>query len=270
MNTATTTRVLFVAWQHPDTRAYHTVGRLLHGVGHNADQYEFAYVQGALEARTEGFEPFRAFPSENLHDVFRSGTLFPFFTNRLMSRKRADYPDYLARLGLEVGQDDPMTVLGRSGGARFTDDVEVFPMPELIFAEDWGGHCYETYFFAHGLRYLHPAEQQRVLRLHTGEQLNCRPEPENAADQNAMLLLTLDDIRTGYVPRYLAPDARQLFDECVGTEVMVQQLNAPPAPRGQRLLCRLRTCWPAEFRPYRQERYQPVSRYATGIAPSII
>jgi len=266
MSTTTTIQALFVAWQAPDSRRFHVVGRLMAGVGEDGDQYEFAYVQGALKAREEGCEPFASFRRPALEAVYRSRELFPFFTNRLMSSKRPDYGEHLRRLGLKPGQQEPLTVLTRSGGVRATDAIELFAMPERVPSSEWtGGECHETYFFVHGVRYQAEPDQQRVLKLEPGDELRCQPQPHNPDDLNAVLLLTIDEHRVGFMPRYLAPAAGHLKKACGEIEVLVWQVNQPPAPFNQRVLCRMRAYCPADFQPYDSEVYQPLSPNATSL-----
>lgn len=264
-----TERALFVAWQHPTTRRYYTVGRLVFGAGSCGDLYEFTYTHGATEAVREGFEPFAAFPADphTLDEVFLSRELPPFFANRLMSRSRPDYRQHLQRLALSPETATAFEILSRSGGGRATDAIEVFPLP--IAVEQQGsddGLCYETHFLLHGFRHLALHEQQRVLTLQPGEQLRCRPEPENPADANAMLLETTDHVRAGWLPRYLAPDAQQLNQWCGYIDVLAVQVNLPPAPTSQRLLCRMRACWPPGLEPFSDEAFIPIPSRATRLA----
>lgn len=252
-------RVLFVAWPEPDTRAYRVVGRLLRVEWGDGHHFEFAYTRGADTAKQ--FTPFMAFPE--LDRVYRSDTLFPFFSNRLMSPKRPDHGDLLQRLGLDVHDADPFDVLVRTSGVRATDSVELFGMPELVFGDTGETVCYDTHFLAHGFRYLKPEEQEAVAALVPGERLTCRPEPENPADRNAMLLVQVRGVKVGYLPRYLAPDAGTLHNLCDYLSVTVDQVNAPPAPTSQRLLCRLSSCVPAGFAPFAGPDYHPRTEGAT-------
>jgi hypothetical protein len=168
---------------------------------------------------------------------------------------------------LEPDEEQSLTILARSGGVRATDAIELFAMPEIVFSpEEWGGECYQTYFFVHGVRHQAEDDQQRVLQLKRGDRLQCQPEPENQHDANAVLLLTIDDHRVGYMPRYLAPEAGHLHEACEeDVEIVVQQVNEPPAPYNQRLLCRMRACCPHDSQPDGAEVYQPLSPGATPL-----
>lgn len=268
--TATEPRTLFVAWQSARTRRYYPVGRLLFGAGPTGDHYEFAYTHGADIARDEGgFTPFPAFSDafNPCHRVYRSADLPAFFANRLMSPGRPDYPDYLRRLDLDPATADPFDILARSGGARATDAVELFARPEPVESPGHGAACFETHFLLHGIRHLQSHEQARVLQLTAGDALHCQPQPDNPDDPAAMLLLTVDSVRAGWLPRYLAPDAHLLSRWCGSLDVRVVQVNQPPAPTTQRVLCRLRACWPPGFQPFASEAFEPIPSAATVVKP---
>lgn len=252
---------LFVAWQNPETRRFYPVARLAQIEGDGCqDCFEFVYIRGATQA--EGFRPFVSFPS--LHQIYRARDLFPMFDNRLVSKKRSDFPEYIAQLGLPAATTSPITILSRSSGRRATDTLELFPLPEL--EPEFG---YRTWFWAHSLRYLSPAGQQRLLSLAPNEQLFPRCDEANPVDKTAIELLTGDGLRVGYMPAYLLDDAHTLQETCLTCEVYVERLNLPPAPIQQRLLCRLQSCWPEGFVPYSSGRYQPLSNEAASVSPPI-
>jgi len=255
-----TVRAIFIAWQHPLTRAYYPVARLVSGVGTRQDLFEFAYIHGAQQAALNGFQPFLAFPDVNT--AYRSLELFPFFTNRLMSRNRPDFGAHIQRLGLDADAD-PMLILARSGGTRATDSIEMFPLP--IFDEVIG--CYQTYFWMHGFRHLSLQQQARVLALAFNEELTAKPEPSNPKDSNAVQLFSGDNVMVGYIPRYLASDAVHLLKNCSFFKVFVERVNQDPAPFQQRLLCRLESCWPKEFVPCNHDVYKPISQDAVALDP---
>ncbi|MBI3469112.1 MAG: hypothetical protein HY000_39410 [Planctomycetes bacterium] len=160
------TKTIFVAWQDPAQRRFYPVARLaLVGEDGGAGWYEFAYIGGAKEASEHGFQPFLAFPS--LTEVYRSRELFPLFANRLTSPSRMDYPQYVERLGLDPNVEAPLDILGRSGGLRATDAVELFPMP----ARDPQIGGYTSYFLVHGIGDLPQVFQQRIVQLRPNEVL---------------------------------------------------------------------------------------------------
>ncbi len=251
---------LFVAWQHPETRRFHPVARLAQVQGAGcADCFEFAYIEGARQAG--GFQPFVSFP--DLHQVYRSRSLFPMFTNRLLSSSRSDFPEYMAQLGLPVATKSPIIILSRSGGRRATDNLELFPLPEL--ESEYG---YRTWFWAHGLRYLPHEAQLRIETLTLGERVLPLCETENPVDPSAIKLLSSRGGHwIGYMPSYLLDDAHTLQESCAVSHIYVERINPSSAPLQQRVLCRLETCWPEGFIPYSTPRYLPLSPEAALILP---
>ena len=174
---------LFVAWQNPETRRFYPVARLAQVKGSTCiDCYEFTYIQGCLEAG--GFHPFVSFP--DIHQVYRSRSLFPMFTNRLLSRSRSDFPEYISLLGLPTTTTSPMTILGRSSGRRATDTLELFPLPEFE-----PGIGYRTWFWVHGLRHLPTLVQSQIETLTIGERLLPRCETDNPVNPFAIKLLKI-------------------------------------------------------------------------------
>jgi hypothetical protein len=254
-------RALFVAWQNPVTRRFSPVARLAQIEGDGCENcFEFVYIAGASEA--DRFQPFVSFP--DLHQVYRARELFPMFANRILSRSRSDYPEYLSQLGLPASTTSPVTILSRSSGRRATDTLELFPLPE--FEPDFG---YRTWFWAHGMRLLTPAGRERILALNPEEQIYPQCEPDSPVDGDAIELLSFDGQRIGYMPSYLLDDAHTLQETCSVCEVYVDRLNPPPAPLQQRLLCRLESCWPDGFTPYATPRYQPLSPQAAQVRPPV-
>ncbi len=259
MNRPTMTRrttVLFVAWQNPTTRRFYPVGRRAELEDDGGGRFEFAYIQGARGA--EGFLPFLPFP--DVSQVYRSDELFPTFSNRLLSRKRPDFVQYVEDLGLPAGTDSPLTILGRSLGRRATDTLELFPRPE--FAPGYG---YRTWFWAHGIRHIQPRPDDRIATLQLDEPVSIWSVPDNPVVPEALGIWTDDDCLIGYVPGYLLEDAYTLQNACGILQARVARLNPPPTPIQQRLLLRLDGCWPDRFVPYSTPRYQPISSDAATI-----
>ncbi len=251
-------RVLFVAWQDPSSRRFYPVARLSWLGDNEADAlYEFAYIQGAWEARSIGFQPFLSFP--NFDQLYLGRQLFPLFANRLMSPKRADYPQYVRRLGLDLASSTGFEVLGRSGGRRTTDAIEVFSLPTL----DPESGTYRTYFFAHSLRYLAPASQEKIEKLALGDQLLLMHDMQNPVDPSAVALRTDDYLLAGFIPAYLTELAHHFLRDCGVVTVSVERLNVHPAPIQQRLLCRWESLCPPRFALSSIRRYLPIPKDAT-------
>lgn len=251
---------LFVAWQNPATRRFYPVARLAQVKGSTCvDCFEFTYIQGCLEA--EGFHSFVSFP--DFHQVYRSLSLFPMFSNRLLSSSRSDFPEYISLLGLPTTTTSPITILSRSGGRRATDTLELFSLPEFE-----PGTGYRTWFWVHGLRHLSPLLQSHIETLTVGEQLFPNCEPHNPVDPSAIRLLSSHKRHwTGYMPSYLLEDAHELTDVCDVLRIYVDRINPPSSPIQQRILCRVESCWPRGFVPYSSSRYQPLSTEAAVIEP---
>jgi hypothetical protein len=259
------TSTLFVAWFDPARRLVMPVGRLVRKRDAAGDLYEFSYIRGALEAQERGFLPFLAFPE--LRRLYRSRTLFPFFANRLMQPTRPDYGEYLRSLALEGESPDDLTILGRGGGRRETDRVEVIAAPSR---DDLTGE-YTTHFLARGIQYF-PSAEARILRLAPGERLWWMLDAQNEVNPNAVALRTEDRCLVGYLPDYLVTDIVQLIARRAPMNVRVERVNPPPVPTHYRLLCKLTAAWPEGFEPLSGERFQPLATdepTATAAAPPI-
>jgi hypothetical protein len=222
---------LFVAWQNPIERSWFTVGRLSSEYG----RFRFDYTQGAMKAEEEGFRPFSAFP--DLLVSYESERLFPFFGNRLLSRTRREYEDFVRWVSHHEESDDPILLLAQSGGVRMTDSLELFPRPEL----DERGH-YHIHFFAHGLSHMPASAAKRAEELKHGDRLLIMKDIQNPVDKSALMLRTdgsydQDVYFLGYFPRYLAADISKIVDGCRFAPVYVLRVNPPPAPIQYRVMC---------------------------------
>lgn len=253
-------RSLYVAWRagtHEQGR-WGPVGRL----DYVDSVYSFIYTQGARTL--PGFVPFAGM--DDLDEVYESDTLFPLFANRLLARSRPEYQAYLTWGGFDYRDlPDPLAILGVTEGRRMTDAVEIFPCPR----PDQHGR-YSCVFFLHGVRHLTASALERIADMKTGMALTLFPEPVNLEDPNAVAVYsagTADGIRIGYVPRFLARDARQLLGSLPAEEIKltVRKLNLN-APLQQRLLCNLSAPWPANFAPCAGDEFQPIAASMTELA----
>ncbi len=242
-------KTLFLAWQDPKTRAWFPIGRLTY----DGTKYYFVYTHGATEAQVKyAFQPLLSFP--DLNKVYTSVELFPLFYNRLMRRSRPDYKNYIEYLNIPEGEDDPVTILSRSGGRKVTDNFEVFPCPE----PDENG-LYQIHFFAHGLRHLPTCATERINQLQTGELLYLANEFQNPYDPRALLLCTEDHHIVGYCPRYIVDDVFKLKNKNPEfVKVEVERVNPVPTPLQLRLLCNMTSEWHEDFRPFSSREYQPL------------
>jgi hypothetical protein len=236
---------VYLVWRQPEHRWW-PVGRLRHEGG----EYIFQYTRGAVAAQSAGFRPLLTFPE--LDTAYVARDLFPLFANRLPPASRPDYREFVEALDLG-GEQDPMVLLGRSGGERQTDTFEVFPAPEPTPAGR-----FETTFFVRGLRFRPEATQNEVLRLRPGDPLVLEPEPDNPHDSLAVRVLSGRRTQLGHVPRYLAPDVQRLRDLGVDVEVRVRRVNPPPTPMQFRILCELSAEWPPNFLPLRADEFEPL------------
>lgn len=239
---------LFVAWRPDAAQAgWRPVGHL----EHDNQLYRFWYTGGA---RKPGFRPFPGMDS--LEQVYESDDLFPLFANRLLSKSRPEYEAYLRWSGFDPNiPPDPIVVLGVTEGIRQTDAVEVFPCPE----RDANG-CYFNKFFLHGIRWMPDAAVARIGALNEGEHLKLMLDLQNEHDPHAVAVRTeTDQMQIGYVPRYLANDVRQLFQECCPDfiELYVARVNRD-APLQNRVLCQMHACWPDGFQPCSGEDFEPI------------
>ena len=80
-------KVLYLAWQDPDQRNWVPVGKLSFENGF----YHFVYTQGAK--KFPNFVPFGRMT--DLYATYESKELFPLFANRLLSKSRPEYKDFL-------------------------------------------------------------------------------------------------------------------------------------------------------------------------------
>jgi HIRAN domain len=236
--------VLYLSWQDPQSRDWFPVGKLTLEMG----VYRFVYTKGATLSKN--FVPFGSM--RDLYEVYRSPDLFPLFANRLISKKRPEYRDFLRWLDLRENEADPLVLLARTEGVRATDSLTLFPCPE----PDPDGH-YVVHFFSHRLRHLPDEARLRVNALRAGDRLYLLPDPQNPHDGCAIALRTNDPATiVGYCPRYISRDFLEILENAPhSVEVRVKRVNAD-APIQLRLLCTLTADWPERFRPCTSEFYQ--------------
>lgn len=243
---------VFIAWRGgtPECGQWSPVARMDRVDG----EFRFAYTQGALTLA--GFRPFPGM--ENLHREYRSRTLFPMLTNRLLSKSRPEYAAWLAWGGFDPRTTpDPLAILGVTEGIRQTDALEVFPCP----LPDAKGR-YQTRFFVHGLRHASAIAHDLLQSLRVGDALALQLENDNLHDPQAVAIVARGEeiIRLGYVPRYLAREVRDLLRAHGSLEainVRVARINHD-APLQMRLLCQLTAPWPENFEPCSDKVFLPL------------
>lgn len=219
-------RSLFLIWQNPLTRRFIRVGELSELIDGG---YSFAYTHEARDA--DGFFPLTQFP--DIERTYVSAGLPAFFVNRLMSRKRESFPEYLQALGIDSAElDTPMELLARTGGPRETD---TFHLVEDLSVDEEG--LLTSRFLASGVRYL-DTDGSRLGALLEGEQLHLRSEPDNPANERAQLICVDSGEPVGYVPDWLLTDIEELQAKTNQLEIIAERVS-PDAPPHLRLLCRI-------------------------------
>lgn len=248
-------KTLFLAWQDPETRNWLTVGRLTFSEG----EYKFVYTAGALSSKN-----FRLFERmDDLYSSYVSKELFPLFANRILTKNRPEYNDFIKWLNIANEDENSLfEMLALTGGMRGTDSLEVFPCPE----PDASGK-YNVKFFSHGLRHLPNESSERVKNLSFGEKLFAMLDVQNPFDTFALVLRTGDPATiVGYIPRYLAEDFNfYLKNNPNLVEFKVSKVN-PDAPAQLRLMCNMTAPWLNECQPCSGEQYKPLSEKSTCVA----
>jgi hypothetical protein len=239
---------LFVAMQDQESRGWAPVARLRREHG----QYRFVYTRGCRQVPE--FEAFGRL--DDLSAEYVSHELFPLFANRVLPKVRPEYQRYMDWLGLNPVEADVLEELGRTGGIRATDGLELISCPEPT--ED---RRYEIRFFARGVRHLGAGAQVTIGQLEVGERLYLMRDVQNEADGLALMLRTDDPVQlVGYVPRYYSADLSRLLD-MVGPQeiaVYVDGVNND-APSQYRLRCRVTAAWPEGFAACEAPEFQPIS-----------
>ncbi|MDR3569773.1 MAG: hypothetical protein P4L43_17250 [Syntrophobacteraceae bacterium] len=238
---------LYLAWQEPSTRKWLPVGML----SFDGKLYRFSYTRGASESSI--FEPFPKM--KRLEEVYESEELFPLFSNRLLTKTRPEYNDFLSWLKMDKSEQNQLKMLALTGAARATDSLEMFACPSPTADGN-----YEISFFSHGISHLDKYVIEKVNGLDPGGRLFIMHDLQNSYDFKALALRTSDPMTiVGYCPRYLDDDVHKLISLCDPQTITmkVEQVNRQ-APLQLRLLCRLVAPWPAGFEPCSSPLYQPI------------
>ncbi len=219
-------RRLFLIWQNPGTRQFIRVGLLSELVD---GRYVFEYTADVEAA--DGFHPLAQFPDVNR--TYVSNALPAFFVNRLMSKKRQSYPDYLNAIGIDApGLDTPMELLARTGGPRNTD---TFHLVEDLVADEQG--LVVSRFLASGVRHVDGATDA-LTRIRPGEELELRSDADNPVNPRAQLVCAATGEALGYVPDWLLVDLDRLLDRAESYRVFAERVSPEEHPH-LRLLCRI-------------------------------
>lgn len=209
-----------VTWRNRDTQRTHPVGALyVDGV------FAFKY----LDRLPGDFRPFINFP--HFDQQYVSKSLFPFFSQRVMDSRRPDYAAYLEALGLPPTATQ-LDVLGRSGGGRKGDTVEVVAEP----AVNRDGSL-DHKFLVRGVRYQQ-GNDDALNNLAEGDPLQLVAQPENQVNPRAQLVCRADGTRLGWMPDALLDYVLGL--DSFNRELSVDRVNLEPWPSHMRLVARLR------------------------------
>ena len=217
--------------------------------------YTFAYTAGAL---TKGFVPFPRM--DLLTKEYVSSQLFPFFQNRLIPERRPEYYTMLSWLDMVPKLNDPLEILGVSGGAKKTDSFRIVKVPEKTSDNE-----YRLKFFVSGSAYIPDSAKHELLALSCGQELRCFVESGNKADSNAVSIsVSKGSSMFGYYPHYLNQDLL-LINAILGvdgpqllTKIKVLKVNYS-APEQYRLLCESITPWPEGFIPFQSDKYKSLA-----------
>ena len=243
---------LYVAWQHAPSRRWFPVGRLIRR-RIDTEEFEFAYVQGAKDARDlAGFRAIPEFP--HLNRKYRATDLFATFRNRAMNRRRRDRAAHFHELGLDVNECDELAELSVSGGRSHTDSFETFPGIE----PDPTGR-FHTQLTLHGLRHTNEHGVEAVQKLRAGDKLRVAAELNNPVTTHGLVVYTQEYYLLGWLPRYIAEAIHQIGDwASLDADVAVAQVNRH-APLSQRLLVSFSGRLPPGVHPMRDlPQYQPI------------
>jgi len=239
-------RKLFLTWQDKKSRQWFPVGKLIF----DGKTYCFFYIEGALEAQKEAnFQPLVSVP--DFRAIYESDELFPMFYNRLMPDSRPEYKQTIEILCIPEDYNDPLAFLARTGGAKVTDNFEMFCYPKL----DEKGE-YNLHFFAHGLRYLPECSIERIGKMNQGDKIDLAHAFQNPYETNALQLHTRDNFIVGYCPSYLLGDMNEVR-QYKDIEVCVERINKS-APLQFRFLCRLIFPQMKNYRPFATKNYKPI------------
>lgn len=229
---------LITLWQNHETRRIYPIGRLRF----DGTTYEFEYVQGFQD--TGVLAPLPGLPS--VSTTYRSDVLFPAFAGRIMRPTRADFAEYLHRLGLDKNHGSPWEQITYGGGRRNGDTFHFLPMPTTV------GEKLHTRCQVHGIRHLpgttktlngqaHYIDPQRhdetLSSLQRGDVFTVVPEPTNPVNQQAALVVR--DLPLGYIPDVLANGLTELTELGVPVKVSVAHVNPAYCPPHLRLAVNL-------------------------------
>jgi hypothetical protein len=239
---------LFVAWKQPDSGEWIPVAKL----ERRDNRYFFSYTRGVHRAKS--FQPFSRM--DRLDAVYESSSIFPLFANRLISKSRPEFRDYLRWLGLKSMEDDTLSMLALTGGIRGTDSIELFQPPSI---SNTGKYSVE--FFVRSLSHLPKEAIEHIGTLNPGERLFLMRDCQNDFDPLALAIRSgKPPVFVGFCPKYYAQDLGELLSRPGGgMEIKVKCVNVD-APLNMRLLCSISAVVQADFSPLADTAdFQPIA-----------
>lgn len=253
---------LYVAGQDPDSREWIPVAELIQ----TSDGYTLRYTRGAI--RLPKFWGLGRM--QDLHKVYYSRSLFPFFSNRIISKSRPEYKNYMHWLGLEKLPSSSLEVLGITGGVRATDNFELLAAPQN------GGKKMVLNIFPRGLRYQSPEVIAQFMTLKEGSRVYLMNDSQNPKDSKAIAIRSEQPhaMFIGYVPRYYCPGLQKILSTSPKSiKGHIKRVNAD-APLDMKLLLSFEAEVAVEFDLLAStEDCQPLSeiqvaQYSSNTAPS--
>lgn len=198
--------VLWLIWQNKRTRQRYHVGNLVHYKGKYMFYYEKSEKRrGVIAALKNGYHLHLSFP--DIDKIYVSDRLFGPFERRLPDRRRPDFQEILKAYGLSNDYTD-MDLLRATGGRLATDTYEFVP-PIYVY-----GNEFDFEFHIAGWRYY---EGERVIdRLQVGEDVMFQLEPANEQDPKAVVVLTKQGEKLGYIPAFYSEFMFRLIEESGG------------------------------------------------------
>ncbi|MBB5326032.1 hypothetical protein HNQ34_003150 [Anoxybacillus tepidamans] len=195
--------VLWLIWQNERTRQRYHVGNLVHHEGKYMFYYEkHAQRRGVIEALKNGYRLHLAFP--DIDKIYVSDRLFGPFERRLPDCRRPDFQEILKAHGLSNDYTD-MDLLRATGGRLATDPYE-FVAPIYVY-----GNEFDFDFYIAGWRYY---EGERVIdQLQVGDDVKFQREPKNEQDPKAVVVLTKQGEKLGYIPAFYSEFMFRLIEE---------------------------------------------------------
>ena len=235
---------LILAWRNPVSRQWIPIGNL----EYKTEMYYFNYTNGV---KNNNFQAFGKM--DDFRKTYGSTSLFPIFKNRLLAKSRPEYEDFLNWLDIN-DNDNELIELSRSRGIRATDELQLFPMPEINAKGN-----YEVLFFSHGISHMSKHYAKRLDTLNKNDTLLIVKDIQNKFDDKALLLRTeADPVELlGYCPSFFVEDFNKLMkiNEDKNVHITVQKVNHE-APLQLKLLCKLTTKWPKDFKSFDSEDFK--------------